>query len=106
MRRFRVRTPQTPLQQSVYHQAPSFQLLHGRMNGQSFYAFKDWTKGIAYVGGRVDYQRYLELSSQERLGRVDYEENTMPGQMAAGWYDVWAGRGGLAAGPLADAINE
>jgi hypothetical protein len=97
---FRPRHPETPRQQELYDKAPSYTLLHGTLNGQSVYAYKDRWQGIAYVGGPTDYHRYQELSYQEELGHVDYVTEEMSTQMASGWYDAWSGRTGLAAGPL------
>ncbi len=103
---FRERTPQTPMQQSMYDNAPSYQLLHGVVNGRTFYAYKDRVKGVAYVGGRTDYQRYQEVAVQERLGHADYVGEEMPGQLASGWYDAWSGKTGLSGGPLEGAGSE
>jgi hypothetical protein len=101
---FRERHPETPYQQKLYDQAPSYKLLHGVINGQSVYAYKDRNKGFAYVGGPTDYHRYRELSYQEERGRVDYVEEEMSTQMASGWYDAWSGRTGLSGGPLEVAV--
>jgi hypothetical protein len=68
---FRERKPQTPMQQNTYESAPSYELLHGQVNGQSFYAYKNRAKGVAFVGRPTDYQRYKELAHQEKLGQVD-----------------------------------
>jgi hypothetical protein len=103
---FRGRRPQTPMQQGMYDSAPSYQLLHGKVNGENFYAYKDRAKGLAYIGGPTDYQRYKELAHQESLGQVDYVGKEMTGQMATGWHDAWTGKTGLAAGPLQDTGSE
>ncbi len=103
---FRERVPQTPMQQQMYDNAPSGQLLHGEVNGQAFYAYKDRCKGVAYVGGTTDYHRYLELAYQESRGHVDHVGKEMTGQMASGWYDAWTGKTGLAGGPLEGAGSE
>lgn len=97
---FRERHPETPRQQELYDAAPSYRLLHGVINGQSVYAYKDTHKGFAYVGGPTDYHRFQELTYQEHLGQRDYVQEEMSVQMASGWYDAWSGRTGLAAGPL------
>jgi len=97
---FRPRPPQTPRQQAIYDTAPSYRLLHGTINGQSVYGFKDPRQGFAYVGGPTDYHRYQELSYQEQRGRVDYVQEEMSAQMASNWYDAWTGKRGLAGGPL------
>ena len=104
---FRERHPETPYQQKLYDQAASYRLLHGVINGQSVYAYKDSHKGFAYVGGPTDFHRYQELSYQEQKGRVDYVQEEMSTQMASGWYEAWSGRTGLAGGPLeVDVPNE
>src|SRR5262249_3491889 len=97
---FRPRLPETPRQRELYDKVASFKLLHGTLNGQSVYAYKDHWKGLAFVGGPTDYRRYQELSYQEEKGHVDYVTEEMSAQMASGWYDAWSGRTGLAAGPL------
>jgi len=97
---FRERHAETQRQQQLYDEAPSYRLLHGVINGQSVYAYKDSSKGFAYVGGPTDYHRYQELTYQEQLGHIDYVRDEMSTQMASGWYDAWTGKTGLAAGPL------
>ena len=97
---FRPRTPETPRQKELYASARSYTLLHGTINGQSFYAYKHKAKGIAYVGGPTDYGRYRELEAQVRLGRKDYVEEEMKPKTAINWHDEWQDRQGLAGGPL------
>ena len=97
---FRERTPETPKQRELYDNAPSYQLLHGEVNGQRVYAYKVRAAGFAYVGGRTDYERYVELAHQETLGQVDYVGKEISVQSASGWRDAWSGKTGLAGGPL------
>ena len=101
----RGRVPRTPPGDALSAKAlctrlAPYRLLHGVINGQSVYAYKDTHKGFAYVGGPTDFHRYQELSYQEQKGRVDYVQEEMSTQMASGWYDAWSGRTGLSGGPL------
>ena len=103
---FRARKPETPLQQQLYHAAPSYELFHGEVNGQRFYAYKDRARGIAYVGGPTDYGRYQEMMHQVNLGLVDHVDKEVSGEKASGWYQMFRGKTGLSGGPLEQVDEE
>jgi hypothetical protein len=103
---FRARKPETPMQQQLYDAAPSYELFHGVVNGESFYAYKDRARGIAYVGGPTDYGRYEETMHQVRLGRVDHVNKEVTGEKASGWYQMFRGKTGLTGGPLEQSNEE
>lgn len=97
---FRARKPETPVQQQLYNSAPSYELFHGDVNGQRFYAYKDRARGIAYVGGPTDYGRYQEMMHQVDLGLVDHVDREVSGEKASGWYQMFRGKSGLTGGPF------
>jgi hypothetical protein len=89
---FRVFTPQTPKQKELYAAAPSYKVQRAETNGRVFYAYKDEDKGVAYIGGEAEYQRYQQLSIQKSIARDNYMAAQMNQQMAYGWYGAWGPR--------------
>ncbi len=86
---FVVRTPETPKQQELYAAAPAYKVQRVVANGKVFYAYKDEAKGLAYVGGEAEYQRYQQLAIQQRIARDNYEAAQMNSDMAMGWYGAY-----------------
>ena len=86
---FVVRTPETPKQKELYASAPANQLERIAVNGKVFYAYKDEAKGVAYVGGEAEYQRYQQLAVQQRIARDNYMAAEMNRDMATGWYGAY-----------------
>lgn len=86
---FKVRTPQTPKQKELYANAESYKLLHLSVKGKTLYAYKDERKGVAYVGGEAEYQRYHQLAVQQRIARDYYEAAEMNREAAFGWYGAY-----------------
>src|SRR5262245_38885448 len=74
---FRVRTPETTKQKELYATWPSYKVERGVANGKTFYAYKDEKKGVAYVGGEAEYQRYQQLAIQQRIAREAYQAAEM-----------------------------
>jgi len=93
---FVTRTPETPKQKQLYADVPSYKIQRVTAKGQVFYAYKDEAKGVAYVGGEKEYQRYQELAVQQRIARQNYEAAEMNRDMAMGWYGAY---GSYAFGP-------
>lgn len=89
---FRVFTPQTARQQELYAAAPSYKVQRGNANGKTFYFYKDEAKGVAYVGGEAEYQRYQQISIQKSIARDNYMAAQMNQQTAFGWYGAWGPR--------------
>lgn len=89
---FRVFTPQTAKQQELYAAAPSYKVQRGNANGKTFYFYKDEDKGVAYVGGEAEYQRYQQISIQKSIARDNYMAAQMNQQTAFGWYGAWGPR--------------
>jgi hypothetical protein len=89
---FRVFTPQTARQQELYAGAPSYKVQRGNANGKVFYFYKDEDKGVAYVGGEAEYQRYQQISIQKRIAQDNYMAAQMNQQSAYGWYGAWGPR--------------
>jgi hypothetical protein len=93
---FHERTPQTPKQQELYAAAPSYKMLRATVKRKIFYAYKDEAKGVAYVGGPDEYQRYTELAIRQRIAQDAYMAAEMNREAAWGWYGAWGwGRRGI-----------
>ncbi len=89
---FRARTPQTPKQHELYDAAPAYKVEHASLNGKSFYAYKYESKGVAYIGGEAEYQRYKQLAIAQRIARDYYTAAEMNRQAAWGWYGAYGYR--------------
>lgn len=90
---FRVRTPQTPRQRELYDAAPAYKVQHAVVKGKVFYAYKNEKKGVAYVGGEAEYQKYQQLAVEQRIARDNYMAAEMNRDAAWGWYVAWGPRG-------------
>jgi hypothetical protein len=99
---FVARTPATPKQKELYTSAPPYKVERVHVNGKVFYAYKDEAKGVAYVGGEAEYQRYQQLAIQQRIARDNYEAAEMNRDMAMGWYGAY---GPYAFGPRFHALR-
>ena len=86
---FRVRTPETPKQHQLFDAAPSYKVQRVTYNGKTFYAYKNEKKGVAYIGGDAEYQKYHELAVQQRIARDNYEAAEMQRDAAMGWYGAY-----------------
>ena len=86
---FRVRTPETPKQKELFAAAPSYKVEQVTYNGKTFYAYKQEKKGIAYIGGEAQYQKYQELAIQQRIARENYQAAQMQRDAAMGWYGAY-----------------
>jgi len=89
---FRARTPQTQRQRELYDAAPPYRIQHAVVKGKVFYAYKDERKGVAYVGGEAEYQRYQQLAIQQQVAQDNYMAAEMNRDMAWGWYGAWGPR--------------
>lgn len=86
---FVVRTPETPKQKELYTAAPPYKVQRISVNGKVFYGYKDEARGVAYVGGEAEYQRYQQLAIQQRIARDNYQAAEMNRDMALGWYGAY-----------------
>ena len=86
---FRARTPETAKQKEIYAALPPNRMQHATVKGKVFYLFKDEAKGIAYVGGESEYQRYKELAIKQRIARDAYLAAEMQRDAAWSWYGAW-----------------
>jgi len=86
---FQVRTPETAKQKEVFAAAESYKVKRVTYNGKSFYAYKQEKKGIAYIGGEAEYQKYQQLAIQQRIARDNYEAAQMQHDAAMGWYGAY-----------------
>ena len=86
---FRARSPDTPQKKTLYDSLPAYKVQRASVDGKIFYVYKDEKKGIAYVGGEPEYQRYQELAVQQRIAKDNYQAAQMNQQAAMGWYNHW-----------------
>ena len=86
---FIARTPATPKQKELYTSTPAYQVERLVVNGKVFYVYKDEAKGLAYVGGEAEYQRYQQLAIAQSISRDNYEAAEMNRDMAMGWYGAY-----------------
>jgi hypothetical protein len=89
---FRARTPETGKQRELYATWPSYKVERGQANGKTFYAYKDEKKGVVYVGGEAEYQRYQQLAVQQRIAQEAYQAAEMNRMAAYNWYGAWGPR--------------
>jgi hypothetical protein len=90
---FRVRTPETPKQKEIYAQLEDEKLQRATVNGKVFYLYKDEDNGTALVGREEEYQRFRELSIQQRIAQDYYMAAEMDRMYAHRWYGAWGYRG-------------
>jgi hypothetical protein len=90
---FRIKTPQTPAQLKCYADATPYKVQRATVDGKTFYAYKDEKKGVAYVGGAAEYQRYQQLALQKEIAQDNIMAAQMNQTMAMNWYGAW-GYGG------------
>jgi len=86
---FKVRTPETPKQKELFAAAPSYKVEQIVFNGKTFYAYKQEKKGIAYIGGEAEYQKYQQLAIEQRIARDNYQAAQMQRDAAIGWYGAY-----------------
>ena len=91
---FRIKTPQTPAQLQCYAEAPAYKVQRATVDGKTFYAYKDEKKGVAYVGGDAEYQKYQQLSLQKEIAQDNIMAAQMNQTMAMNWYGAWGYGGG------------
>lgn len=89
---FRVHTPQTARQREIFEALPPYRVQRAIVKGKVFYVFKDERKGVAYVGGEAEYQRYQQLAIQQQIARDNYMAAAMNRDAAMGWYGAWGPR--------------
>ena len=73
----------------MYAQAPAYHVQHLNAKGQSIYIYKDERKGVVWVGGPKEYQRYQQLALRQQIANENYEAAEMNQPMAWGWYSAW-----------------
>ena len=86
---FRLRTPETPKQKQIYASLPDRQVHRLTIQGQTYYLYKDASKGLVLVGREAEYQRYRQMAHQE----VMEENNTtalLDDAAAQSWSSAYA----------------
>ncbi len=86
---FVAKTPETPKQKELYAAAEPYKVLNFSVQGKILYAYKDEKKGVAYVGGQAEYQRYEQLSIQQNIAQDNYMAAQMNQAAAMNWYGAY-----------------
>ena len=89
---FRIKTPETDEQVSIYQAMEPYKLLRGELDDAPLFVYKQEKKGIVYVGRDPEYQRYSQLALQRNLAQQDYMAAQMNQSMAYRW-NYWGGPG-------------
>src|SRR4051812_24540823 len=86
---FRVRTPETPKQKEIFAQLPAYKIHRLKVQGQTFYVYKDQAKGMALVGRETEYQRYRQMAHQDVMD-ANYMATAMDDSAALSWSSEYA----------------
>lgn len=84
---FRLRTPETPRQKEIYAKLPAYKVQRLQVDGHTFYVYKDAAKGVAFVGGEGEYQRYRQMAKQES---TEGFYNAISADDARDWYSAYS----------------
>lgn len=85
---FTTMTPRTPQQRECYNDLPAYTIQRREANGKVVYAFADKKKGILYVGGEPEYQKFKQLAVQQKIANDQLQAAQMNQNAALHW-DVW-----------------
>ncbi len=83
---FRVRTPDTPQKKEIFAKLPAYKVEKVVVKGQTYYVYKDESKGLALVGHEAEYQRYREMARQDRLMEGHYNAEMASAAEIDNWY--------------------
>lgn len=87
---FKLRTPETPKQKEIFASLPAYKVQRLTVKGQTYYIYKDESKGFAMVGREAEYQRYRQLAKQDKLADSSYEAMQMGTSDAYNWSSEYA----------------
>jgi hypothetical protein len=85
---FQSRTPSTPKQQELFAAMPPYKLQRQVVNGKVLYAYADPKKGLVFIGGEAEYQRYNRLGLQQQIAQTNLAAAQM-NQDASLNYAAW-----------------
>lgn len=85
---FRSRTPSTPKQQEIFASMPPYKMERRTVNGKVIYTFADQKRGLVFIGGEAEYQRYTQLGLQQQISMNNLAAAQM-NQVAAMNMDAW-----------------
>jgi len=63
---FQTWTPTTQRQWAMFNRVAPYKLERSTINGEALYSYADRRKGIVYLGGHKEYQRYKRLNRLQR----------------------------------------
>lgn len=82
---FVVRQPKTPEQQQIFATLPPYKVKSIQVKGKTYYVYKDEVGKQALVGREAEYQRYRQISRQDRLLAGEANVEMMSGAEANTW---------------------
>ena len=82
---FRLKSPETPQQKEIFAKLPAYKVESIIVKGQTFYVYKDESKGLALVGHEAEYQRYRQMARQDRLQESHYNAEMASAAEARTW---------------------
>lgn len=86
---FRTRTPSTPKQQALYSQMTPYKLERRQKKGKVLYTYADKQKGIVYVGGEAEYQKYKQLAIRQSIAQSQLEAAEINETASLSWGPDW-----------------
>ena len=66
---FQTWTPTTQRQWAMFNRVAPYKLERSTINGEALYSYADRRKGVVYLGGHKEYQRYKRLNRLQRERR-------------------------------------
>lgn len=87
---FSMRKPETAKQQEIYQAMEPYKVQATTVNGKLLYAYKHEKKGVVYVGGEPEYQRYQKLAIEQRIAQQNYMAAQMNQDLSLRWR-YWGG---------------
>ncbi|MBV9489406.1 MAG: hypothetical protein JO069_06740 [Verrucomicrobia bacterium] len=82
---FRSRTPSTQAQVALYNRMTPYRVERRTRKGKVVYTFVDKKKGVVYIGGENEYQRYKQLGLQQSIAQNELEAAEINQEAAVDW---------------------
>ena len=85
---FQTRTPATARQQQIFSSMPPYKIQRLTLQGQVVYLYKDQRKGVVWIGGEKEYQKFQQLAVQQQIADTQLTA-AMINEDAAMEYAAW-----------------
>jgi hypothetical protein len=86
---FRTRAPSTKQQIAMYNALPPNRLERRQRNGKVLYTYADKQKGVVYIGGEAEYQRYKQLGAQQSIAESQLQAAEINQETVLDWQLGW-----------------